>query len=153
MWAGRTCVCGHPRSAHVHHRRGTDCTTCGCARFRGDDVAFAVWAIVAMCVAVFVGPEWSAIPAFLAGFGFASFAPVLAPKLLERDVVGPCEVVTVHNPPYGYMTYATRPNGTVMGSIQSEDEREARRQHNELAAFLSDVTMRAADSARGATDD
>lgn len=32
-----TCVCGHPRAAHEHYRRGTDCTLCGpqaCPRFR-----------------------------------------------------------------------------------------------------------------------
>ncbi|KAA1425826.1 hypothetical protein F0U47_15870 [Nocardioides antri] len=31
------CVCGHPRKAHEHLRRGTDCALCpagGCSRFR-----------------------------------------------------------------------------------------------------------------------
>ena len=31
------CVCGHPRAAHQHLRKGTECTFCGaqeCARFR-----------------------------------------------------------------------------------------------------------------------
>ncbi|MCU7727371.1 hypothetical protein ODJ79_26875 [Actinoplanes sp. KI2] len=31
------CVCGHPRAAHEHHRRGTDCALCdpgACVRFR-----------------------------------------------------------------------------------------------------------------------
>jgi hypothetical protein len=37
--ADRICVCGHPRSAHEHYRRGTDCSLCpagGCSRFRPD---------------------------------------------------------------------------------------------------------------------
>jgi len=31
------CVCGHPRSAHEHHRAGTECAFCGpevCPRWR-----------------------------------------------------------------------------------------------------------------------
>lgn len=31
------CRCGHPREAHEHYRRGTDCATCptgACTRFR-----------------------------------------------------------------------------------------------------------------------
>jgi hypothetical protein len=31
------CACGHPRSAHEHYRRGTDCGACGaelCDEFR-----------------------------------------------------------------------------------------------------------------------
>ncbi|WP_280115017.1 hypothetical protein [Kineococcus rubinsiae] len=34
---GRVCsACGHPREAHQHYRRGTDCSVrdCGCPRFR-----------------------------------------------------------------------------------------------------------------------
>jgi hypothetical protein len=30
----RVCSCGHERDAHEHYRRGTDCATCDCARFR-----------------------------------------------------------------------------------------------------------------------
>lgn len=33
----RACVCGHPRSAHLHYRRGSDCAVCGpdvCPRYR-----------------------------------------------------------------------------------------------------------------------
>ncbi|TCK21277.1 hypothetical protein [Pseudonocardia endophytica] len=29
------CRCGHDRDVHEHFRRGTDCATCDCARFRG----------------------------------------------------------------------------------------------------------------------
>ncbi|WP_176491760.1 hypothetical protein [Curtobacterium sp. 'Ferrero'] len=29
-----TCVCGHPREAHEHYRRGSDCALCDCPRFR-----------------------------------------------------------------------------------------------------------------------
>lgn len=32
--AGPTCSCGHPRRAHEHYRRGSDCAMCGCRRFR-----------------------------------------------------------------------------------------------------------------------
>jgi hypothetical protein len=32
--AGPTCSCGHPRRAHEHYRRGSDCAMCGCGRFR-----------------------------------------------------------------------------------------------------------------------
>jgi hypothetical protein len=32
--AGPACTCGHPRQAHEHYRRGSDCALCGCARFR-----------------------------------------------------------------------------------------------------------------------
>ena len=32
--AGPTCSCGHPRQAHQHYRRGSDCAMCGCGRFR-----------------------------------------------------------------------------------------------------------------------
>lgn len=28
------CRCGHDRDAHEHFRRGTDCASCDCARFR-----------------------------------------------------------------------------------------------------------------------
>jgi len=31
------CVCGHPRAAHEHYRRGSDCGVCGvakCATYR-----------------------------------------------------------------------------------------------------------------------
>ncbi len=28
-------VCGHPRQAHAHYRRGSDCALCDCPRFRG----------------------------------------------------------------------------------------------------------------------
>ena len=27
------CTCGHPREAHEHYRRGTDCSACLCPRF------------------------------------------------------------------------------------------------------------------------
>jgi hypothetical protein len=30
----RACNCGHAKDAHEHYRRGTDCATCDCARFR-----------------------------------------------------------------------------------------------------------------------
>jgi hypothetical protein len=30
---GRSCRCGHGKQAHEHHRRGTDCGLCTCARF------------------------------------------------------------------------------------------------------------------------
>jgi hypothetical protein len=33
----RRCRCGHPRAAHEHYRRGTDCALCGpdaCPRYR-----------------------------------------------------------------------------------------------------------------------
>lgn len=33
----RPCVCGHPRTAHRHYRRGSDCAVCGpevCPRYR-----------------------------------------------------------------------------------------------------------------------
>jgi hypothetical protein len=29
------CTCGHHRTAHQHHRRGTDCALCGCAAYEG----------------------------------------------------------------------------------------------------------------------
>lgn len=29
------CTCGHARLAHQHHRRGTDCSLCSCARYTG----------------------------------------------------------------------------------------------------------------------
>lgn len=31
---GRVCACGHPRQAHQHYRRGTDCAMCSCQRYR-----------------------------------------------------------------------------------------------------------------------
>ena len=33
---GLECRCGHPREAHEHYRRGSDCAACAgaCARFR-----------------------------------------------------------------------------------------------------------------------
>ncbi len=31
----RPCRCGHPKDAHEHYRRGTDCSGCSCARFHG----------------------------------------------------------------------------------------------------------------------
>jgi len=34
---GPLCRCGHPREAHNHYRKGTDCALCpvgGCIRFR-----------------------------------------------------------------------------------------------------------------------
>jgi hypothetical protein len=27
------CTCGHPRGAHRHYRRGTDCALCDCSRW------------------------------------------------------------------------------------------------------------------------
>ncbi|HEX3780857.1 MAG TPA: hypothetical protein VHX38_14410 [Pseudonocardiaceae bacterium] len=36
----RLCRCGHPRAAHRHYRKGSDCALCpagGCARFRAVD--------------------------------------------------------------------------------------------------------------------
>jgi hypothetical protein len=27
------CTCGHPREAHEHYRRGTDCSACLCPRY------------------------------------------------------------------------------------------------------------------------
>lgn len=33
--AGRPCRCGHARELHEHYRRGTDCASCDCPRFRG----------------------------------------------------------------------------------------------------------------------
>lgn len=29
-----TCKCGCPRDAHGHYRRGSDCSACGCDRYR-----------------------------------------------------------------------------------------------------------------------
>ncbi len=31
----RSCTCGHPKAAHKHHRRGTDCALCGCVAYKG----------------------------------------------------------------------------------------------------------------------
>src|SRR4051812_38133526 len=28
-----TCLCGHPKKAHEHYRRGTDCALCDCPRY------------------------------------------------------------------------------------------------------------------------
>lgn len=30
----RACRCGHPTDAHDHFRAGTDCSVCGCSRYR-----------------------------------------------------------------------------------------------------------------------
>lgn len=30
----RSCRCGHERELHEHYRRGTDCASCDCERFR-----------------------------------------------------------------------------------------------------------------------
>ena len=32
---GRACRCGHGRSLHQHYRGGSDCSLCGCGRYRG----------------------------------------------------------------------------------------------------------------------
>jgi hypothetical protein len=37
----RMCRCGHVKVTHSHYRRGTDCASCDCARYRGGFV-FAV---------------------------------------------------------------------------------------------------------------
>lgn len=29
----RACTCGHPKDAHLHYRRGTDCAHCLCPKF------------------------------------------------------------------------------------------------------------------------
>jgi hypothetical protein len=29
----RLCVCGHPRTYHLHYRAGTDCSHCDCERY------------------------------------------------------------------------------------------------------------------------
>lgn len=29
----RLCTCGHPRAAHEHYRRGSDCALCSCPRY------------------------------------------------------------------------------------------------------------------------
>ena len=34
------CRCGHPQHTHQHFRRGSDCSQCDCARFRGGLSAF-----------------------------------------------------------------------------------------------------------------
>ncbi len=31
----RACRCGHDRGAHAHYRRGTDCSGCSCASYKG----------------------------------------------------------------------------------------------------------------------
>lgn len=28
------CACGHVRTAHLHYRPGSDCSSCGCRQFR-----------------------------------------------------------------------------------------------------------------------
>jgi hypothetical protein len=33
QYSSRTCLCGHPRNAQQHYRRGSDCALCGCARY------------------------------------------------------------------------------------------------------------------------
>jgi hypothetical protein len=33
----RLCVCGHPKKAHLHYRRGTECALCDCPRWSGHD--------------------------------------------------------------------------------------------------------------------
>lgn len=45
----RPCRCGHARSEHSHHRRGTDCSTCGIACLRYRPAVAVAW-----IVAVFV---------------------------------------------------------------------------------------------------
>ena len=44
----RTCLCGHPRTAHQHYRRGCTCSTCRCHTYRGsrdvwDNLAALAW--------------------------------------------------------------------------------------------------------------
>lgn len=34
VMALRPCLCGHPRSAHEHYRRGSDCAACACLIYR-----------------------------------------------------------------------------------------------------------------------
>lgn len=54
---GRLCRCGHPRSAHMHYRRGTECTLCaGCPRYRPER------GLAKLLAAMFRHP---ALPAFL----------------------------------------------------------------------------------------
>jgi hypothetical protein len=106
----------------------------------GDRMTAVIWCAIAVGVAVFVGPEWAPIPAFVAGYALCGSLLRLqgeTGRVVERDEMCGVRVVTVSSRTYGFVTCAWDADSDLIYAHIEASETDARRAHKELAARLS----------------